>query len=148
MFSLWQDLSEGTKILNLLTLTFDLLFKNFNLGYNFWMVSTRALVFHMYVPYDKTVPWVPQFLTSWPWPWSLTYFSKTLTLAITFERQVMGLSYYTCVFLMTSPFYWCQNFWPPDLDLEDWVKVFTNFNIGHNFWMANGGTFILHMCVS
>ena len=122
MSSLWQDLSVGTKNFDLLTLTlmFDLLFKNFNLSYNFWMVSTRVLIFHKYVPYDKTFPWVSKFLTSWPWPRRLTYFLKTLTSAITFEWKVLGLWYFICVFLMTRPFRGYQNFWPPDLDLEVW----------------------------
>ena len=45
--SLWQALSSSIKIFDLLTLTlkYDLLFKNFNLGYNFWMVNTRAFYF-------------------------------------------------------------------------------------------------------
>jgi hypothetical protein len=33
------------------------------------------------------------------------HFSKTLTLAISFGWQVVGLSYFICVFLMTRPFY-------------------------------------------
>ena len=40
VYSLWQDLSYHTVIFDLVTLTlkFDLLFKNFNLGHNFWTV--------------------------------------------------------------------------------------------------------------
>ena len=40
VYSLWQDLSHDTIIFYLVTLTlkFDLLFKNFNLGHNFWTV--------------------------------------------------------------------------------------------------------------
>ena len=40
VYSLWQDLSYHTLIFDLVTLTlkFDLLFKNFNLGHNFWTV--------------------------------------------------------------------------------------------------------------
>ena len=36
IYALWQDLSRHTKIFYLVTLTlkFDLLFKNFNLGHN------------------------------------------------------------------------------------------------------------------
>jgi hypothetical protein len=40
---------------------------------------------HMCNPYDRTFLYVPTFLISWPWPWSLTYFSKTLTLARSFK---------------------------------------------------------------
>ena len=43
-----------------LILIFDLLIKNFNLGYNFQMVSTRMLIFHMSVPCDKIFSWVPK----------------------------------------------------------------------------------------
>jgi hypothetical protein len=60
-----------------LTLKFDPLFKNFNIGYIFWMASDRAFIFNMCVPYDKTFLLVPKVLTLWPWPWSLTHFSKT-----------------------------------------------------------------------
>jgi hypothetical protein len=53
----------GTNRFNLVTLTlvFDLIIKNFNLGYNISMVSTRALIFHMSVHCDKTFPWAPNF---------------------------------------------------------------------------------------
>jgi hypothetical protein len=52
----------GIKIFDLVTLTlvFDLLIKNFNLGYNFGMVCTRVSIFHMSVPCDKTFPGVPK----------------------------------------------------------------------------------------
>ena len=55
----------GTKIFDLVTLTlmFDLLIKNFNLGYNFQMACTRMLIFHMSIPCGKTFPWVPTDLT-------------------------------------------------------------------------------------
>ena len=40
-------------------------------------------------------------LTLWSWPWNLTYFWKTLTLVITLLPEEIGLSYFTCVFLVT-----------------------------------------------
>jgi hypothetical protein len=57
--SLWQDLSMGTKLFDHVTLTlmFDLLIKNFNLGYNFQMICTRMLIFHMSVFCDKIFSW-------------------------------------------------------------------------------------------
>ena len=55
----------GTKIFDLVTLTleFDLLLKNFNLGHSFLTRRGRAFIFHMYIPCDKAFPWVPKFLT-------------------------------------------------------------------------------------
>ena len=41
----------------------------------------------------------------WPWPWSLTYFSKSLVLVITFEPEEVGPSYFTGAFLVTRIFY-------------------------------------------
>ena len=72
----------GTKMFDLVTLTlkFDLLLKNFNLSHCFLTRRGRAFIFHLYIPCDKTFPWVPKFLTSWPWPWSLTYFKKNFNL--------------------------------------------------------------------
>ena len=49
---------------------------NFNLAYNFWMASTRDLIFHMCIPHHNTFPLVPKLLTFWPSPWCLTYFKK------------------------------------------------------------------------
>ena len=37
-----------------LTVTFDLLFKNFNIGHNFFIVRDRAFIFGVCIPYDKT----------------------------------------------------------------------------------------------
>ena len=74
-----------------LTLEFDPFFENFNLANNFWTVSTRALIFHMSIPYDQTFPWVPLFLTCdfdlgvWP------IFMETLTFFITFEQWVLEI---------------------------------------------------------
>ena len=68
-----------------LNLTFELLFKDFNFGHNFWTIRARSFVLPMYFPSDKIFPFDPKF---WPcdlWPWPLSYFWKTLTLAITSE---------------------------------------------------------------
>ena len=56
-----QDLSHGTKIFDLVTLTlkFDLLLKNFNLGHNFLTRSDRAFILHMCIACDKTFHMVP-----------------------------------------------------------------------------------------
>jgi hypothetical protein len=48
-----------------LTLAFDLLIKNFNIGYIFWMVYVRTFMFHFCVSYDNTFPWVPKDFTLW-----------------------------------------------------------------------------------
>ena len=59
-----------------LTLKFDLLLKNFNLGNSFLTRIGRAFIFHMCIPCSKTFNAVPWFLKKWPWPWRLTYFIK------------------------------------------------------------------------
>ena len=95
--------------------------KNFNLGHNSLTRSDRAFILHMCIPCDKTFHMVPYFLTLWPS--SLTYFWKTLTLAITFScflSEDIGLSYCTYVYLVTRSFIWYHNFWPRDFVLEVW----------------------------
>ena len=150
MYSSWQDLSVDTKIFDFvtLTLTFDLLLKKLNLGHNFWTKRDSAFIFHMCISYDKTFLSIPKFLTSWPWPWLLTYFWKNLTLVITFEPKEIGLSYFTCVFLMTRPFCRCQSFWLRNLDLDFWPTFEKKLNLGNNFWTKRDRAFIFHMCIS
>ena len=55
---LWQDLSMGTNIFDLVTLTlkFDVLLNNFNLSNRFLTRRVRAFIFHMYIPCDKIFP--------------------------------------------------------------------------------------------
>jgi hypothetical protein len=47
---------------------------------------------------------------------------KTLTWAISFELYVLELWYlrYRCI--MKRPFFWYQDFWPCDFDLELWLS--------------------------
>ena len=92
--------------------------KKLNLGHNFWTKRDRAFIFHMCISCGKTFLLIPKYLTSWPWPWLLTYFWKNLTLAITFEPKEIGLSYFTCVFLVARPFCRHQYFLPSGLDLD------------------------------
>ena len=46
-------------VLSFLTLKFDLLLKNFNLGHNFITRRDRAFILHMCIPCDKTFHMVP-----------------------------------------------------------------------------------------
>ena len=50
-----------TSIFDLVTLTlkFDHLFKNFNLGHNFQIRRARAFILHMCIPCDKTFCVIP-----------------------------------------------------------------------------------------
>jgi hypothetical protein len=138
----------GTKLFDHVTLTllFDPLIKNFNLGHNFQMVCTRMLIFHMSVSCDKIFLWVPKFLTLWPWPWCLTLLLKTLTLAITFKWYVFGCWYFTRLFLVTRSLHGYQTFWPCDLDLDVW-PTYKNFNLGYNFQMVCTRMLIFHTSV-
>ena len=72
---------------------------------------------------------------------------KNLTLAIIFEPKEIGLSYFTCVFLVTRPFCRYQRFWLRDLDLDFW-PTFEKLNLGNNFWTKRDRAFIFHMCIS
>ena len=40
-------------------MTFDLLWKNFNIDQKFFILKDRAFIFGMCVPYDKTFPTEP-----------------------------------------------------------------------------------------
>ena len=42
-----------------LTMTFDLLLKNFNIGHKWFIERDRAFIFGMCIPYDKTFPTEP-----------------------------------------------------------------------------------------
>ena len=94
--------------------------KNFNIGHNFFTFKDKSFIFGMCDPYDKTFPMVPWILNLWPWPWPLTYFWKTLTLAITSLLKEIGLSYLACVYLMTRPFRRNHKFRTCDLDRDLW----------------------------
>jgi hypothetical protein len=110
--------------------------KNFNIGHIFWMASDMAFISYMCVLYDKTFLLVPNFLTLWPW--SLTYFLTTLTLAISFEWLEMGLSYFICV-LYDKTFLLVPNI------LTLWHWSLTHFS--KTLTLASDRAFIFHMCV-
>ena len=42
-----------------LTVTFDLLLKNFNIGHDFFILRDKAFMFGMFVPYDEAFLMVP-----------------------------------------------------------------------------------------
>ena len=48
-----QVLPISTNNFDFLTLEFDVLFEIFNYVNNIWIVSARALIFHMNLPCDK-----------------------------------------------------------------------------------------------
>jgi hypothetical protein len=117
MCIIWQDLSIGTKIFYQVTLKFDPLFKNFNIGHSFWIASDRTFIFHMCVPYDKTFLLVPKLLTLWLWPWSLTRFLKNFH----FGHVFWMVLYFICMLLVTRPLYWSRKFWNLDLGFWRWL---------------------------
>ena len=107
-----------------------------NLDHNFLTKGDRALILHKCIPCDTTFLSRPKFFTSWPWPWLLTYFWKNLTLAKTFEPKEIGLSYFTCLFLVARPFCWKQNFYLMTLTLT-FDLLLKKLNLDHNFWTKN-----------
>jgi hypothetical protein len=74
--TLWQDLSLGTKIFDLVILTFvyDLLIENFKLDFIFFLI----------VKFDtqKIFSWLPTDLNLCPWPSWLTYLKKAFVLFV------------------------------------------------------------------
>ena len=82
-------------------------------------------------------PATPSLVVScWHWPWSLTYFSKTLTFAISFKPEEVRLSSCDCVtlrvlkyFLSTFPLCIVYTSLPHDLiQTEVWSLVNWCFN--------------------
>ena len=63
VYSLWQDLSVGTKTFDpvTLTLTFDLLLKKINLGIYFCTQRDRAFILLMDIHCGKTFLSIPTF---------------------------------------------------------------------------------------
>ena len=57
-----------------LTVTFDLLLKNFIMSRNFLILRDKAFVLGICVPWDKAFQTVPKIFKMWPWLWPFTYF--------------------------------------------------------------------------
>jgi hypothetical protein len=108
-----------------LALVFNLLvlIENFNLGYIFWMVCTRALIFHTNVPCDKR-----------------------LTLAISFEWYILGLWHFTWKFFVTRPFHGYQKIYLVTLMLV-FDLLIKSFNLCYILWMVCTRILIFHMSV-
>ena len=109
-------------------------------------MSARALIFHMNIPSDKNVPWVPSFFTLWLWTWSLFHFLKTLTLLITLKQCVLELWYFTWIFPVIRPFRGYHYFDPVTLTLE-FDPFFENLNLAYNFWTVSARVFIFHLSI-
>jgi hypothetical protein len=115
--------------------------KNFNLSYIFWTIR------------DADISHID---TSWR---DLSFYTKTFDLmtcilnfglvlknfnwTISFEPYALELWYlrYRCI--MKRPFFWYQDFWPCDLDLELWPSFEKNFNLGCIFWTISTRALIL-----
>ena len=148
VYFLGQDLSHLAKIFDLhvvaLTLMFDLLFKNFNLGHKLWTVSDRALIFHMCIPCDKTFHIIPSLLTN---------VTLTLKFDILFKNFNLGHKLWT---VRDRAFrFQVYSLWQ-DLShntiMFDLVTLtlkfdllFKNFNLGNNLWTVRYRDFIFHM---
>ena len=69
-----------------LTLTFDLLLKKHNLGYNFWTKRDKAFILHMLVPFDKTFLSVPK---------KFDLVTLTLTFDLLLKKLNLGYNFWT-----------------------------------------------------
>ena len=122
-------------------------FWNFNLANNFWTVSVRVWyftrIFLMIRPFRGYL-----ILPLWPWPWSLTYFLKTLlTMLITFEQWVLELWYLTWVLSVARPFCVYHYFLHVTLTLE-FDLSFKICNFANNFWTVSARALIFQMSIS
>ena len=70
--------------------------------------------------------------------------TKTLTFTITIEPLTVGLSYFTCTFLMMRPCHSCQNFDLVTLNVTFDLHIL-KLNICHNFSTIRGSAFIFYM---
>ena len=103
-----------------LTLTFDLLLKKLNLGYNFWTKRDKAFILQVCIPCGKTFLSIPKILTLWPWPWLLTYFWKKFNLGYNFwTKRDKAFIVQVCI-PCGMTFLSIPKFWPCDLDLDFW----------------------------
>ena len=127
-----------------LTLEFVLLFKKFNLAYNFRKVSARAFIFYWVLlvarPFRVYQHFLPFDLGVWPNLW------KLLTLLKTLEQWVLQLWYYTWVFYETRPHHGYWKFWPYDLDLVVNL-LFENVNFVNNIWIVSARALISYISI-
>jgi hypothetical protein len=107
-----------------------------------WFVGTRAFIFHMSIPCEKTFPWVSTFLTL-----TLMFDHLIENFNLVYIFWFVGIYeiwHFTCVFLVTRPYSGYQKF-----DLVTFTLVcdllIKNFNLGYNFWMASTRALIFHM---
>ena len=102
--------------------------KNFNLGHNYIYIKPLKIEISYVYSLWQDLSHGTIIFTLLPWPWSLTYFWKTLTLDITFKPEVIRLSYCTCVFLVTRPFTRYHIFYLVTLTLK-FDPLMKNFNL-------------------
>ena len=84
MYSLWQDLSHGSIIFNVVTLYLDLEIwptfeKKLTLAITFSAERLKGFDIARVFLVTRKFIW---YHNLWPWLWSLTYFWKTFTLAV------------------------------------------------------------------
>ena len=86
-----------------------------HLDHNFLTKGDKALILHKCIPCDKTFLSILKILTSWPWPWLLTYFWKKLNLGHNFwTKRDRAFIFHMCIafgktFLLETKFF---NPWP------------------------------------
>ena len=150
----------GTIIFDLVTLTlkFDLLLKNFNLGQAFQTRRDGTFILHMCIPRDKTFHMVPYFLASRDeCPGSLCHSPSVgvgvhVCLGCVDKNFNLGHNFQTkrCKILILHMCIPCDKTFhmvPLFLTLK-FNLLLKNFNLGHNFQTSRVRTFILYMCIS
>ena len=114
-----------------LTLEFDLLFKHFNLGHNFWLVDAKGFIFHMCIFYGKIFHLVPCPWAFDLWPWSLTYFLKTLILVVGGRAFIFHVCIPSGKTFRLIPWPWPTGVWPCFRKIWPWLSTLAK----HILWM-------------
>ena len=117
-----------------------------NLNHNFLTKGDRALTLHKCIPCDKSFLSIPNFFSSWPWSWLLTYFWKNLTLAITLNLTRWGFHISHVYFLWQDIFVGTNFFYLVTLTLT-FDLLLKKHNLHHNFWTKSERALILHISI-
>ena len=75
--------------------------KKLKLSHTICYIRDRDFISRMHNLLENFFQMALRLMTLWPWLWHLTYISKTFTFVITCEPLQVGISYFSCTFLLS-----------------------------------------------